>query len=143
MGLSERIAEAIKQSGKSKADIARACGVTAASVTFWISGQTKSLKAETALALEQATGYRANWLLSGTGPRMVGEPVLVWPFSRVPVSRFLALADDDRGYVQRRLLQAIDECEGPHRTGEITPLDEKTIVRAPPARGKVKKRADR
>lgn len=112
MGLSERITEAIENSGKSKADIARACGVTAASVTFWIGGQTKSLKAETALALEQATGYRANWLLSGTGPRKVGEATLVWPFAKVPVSRFLALSDDDKGYVQRRLMQAIAECEG-------------------------------
>jgi transcriptional regulator with XRE-family HTH domain len=38
-------------------------------------------------------------------------PTLPWPFPKVSVERVLALSDDDRGYVQRRLLQAIQECE--------------------------------
>jgi hypothetical protein len=43
-----------------------------------------------------------------------GMPVVAhahWPFPKVSQERFLALSEDDRGYVQRRLLQAIVECE--------------------------------
>jgi transcriptional regulator with XRE-family HTH domain len=109
MPLNNRIAEAITVSGKSSADIARACGVTAAAVTHWKNGNTKSLKAETALALEQATGFRAVWLLKGKGPRKVEDPS--WPFPKVPIERVLALAPDDRGYVQRRLIQSLQEVE--------------------------------
>ena len=65
----DRVAEAIEQSGKTRADIARACKVTSAAVTFWLNGDTTNLKADTALALEEATGYRAQWILSGSGTK--------------------------------------------------------------------------
>jgi hypothetical protein len=42
-------------------------------------------------------------------PQIAGIPE--WPFSAVPQARFFALTPDDRGYVQRRLMQAIAECE--------------------------------
>lgn len=112
MPLSDRIKEAIEESGKSKADIARACSVTSGAVTQWIDGATKSLKAEKALALERATGFRASWLTSGRGPRKVADREdPYWPFSKIPIERYTALDDVDKGYVQRRLLQAIDECQ--------------------------------
>jgi transcriptional regulator with XRE-family HTH domain len=124
MTLADRIDEAIQGSKKTRADIARACGVTQASVTFWLDGTTKSLKAETALALEQATGYRALWILKGLGPRKVEAVALAWPFPKVPLERIEALDEDDRGYVQKRLLQAVEECDAPH---VILPID-KTVV---------------
>jgi transcriptional regulator with XRE-family HTH domain len=111
MGLGERIAEAIAGSGKTKAQIARECDVTGGAVSQWLSGSVKSLKAETAIALEQATGYRAYWLLHGKGPRTTAEPTNVWPFTKVPLDRFIHLDERDQGYVERRLIQAIEECE--------------------------------
>lgn len=67
--LKDRIREAM---GKmSPADLARAAEVSPAAVTFWLDGQTKSIKGETAVLLERATGYRANWLISGKGPKRV------------------------------------------------------------------------
>lgn len=36
---------------------------------------------------------------------------LYWPFKKIPIERFEALEPEDKGYVQRRLLQAIQECE--------------------------------
>lgn len=35
-----------------------------------------------------------------------------WPLTAVDYKRYWALSPDDRGYVQRRLMQAIEECEG-------------------------------
>lgn len=121
MGLAERIQEAIEGSQepgapvgtpKTKAQIARECGVTGSALSQWLSGSVKSLKAETALALEQATGYRANWILSGKGPRKMGESAPFWPFPKIDMERFTKLDAGDRGYVERKLLQAIIECEG-------------------------------
>ena len=57
----------------SPADMARAADVSKPTVTFWLNGQTQSLKAASAAALELATGYRANWLIMGKGPKLVRE----------------------------------------------------------------------
>jgi len=59
--------------GLSPADMARAADVSKPTVTFWLNGQTQSLKAGSAAALELATGYRANWLIMGKGPKLVRE----------------------------------------------------------------------
>ena len=45
MALKDRIYEAMKAAKLSPADLARATKSTNAAVTFWLSGQTKSLKA--------------------------------------------------------------------------------------------------
>ena len=142
MTLNTRIKEAIDGSGKSRADIARACGVTQASVTFWLDGTTKSLKADTALALEQATGYRALWILKGLGPRKVEAAPMAWPFPKVPLERIEALDEDDQGYVQRQLLKAVAECEGGEATGVISPIDKTVVapVRSKPPQSGTKKR---
>jgi SOS-response transcriptional repressor LexA len=71
MGLKERIREAM---GKmSAADLARAAGVTPGAVTQWLDGTTKSLRAEKAARLEVATGYRAAWIVTGKGPKLVRQ----------------------------------------------------------------------
>ena len=108
MALSDRVREAIDGSKKSKADIARECGVTNAAVTHWLTGDTKSMKADTALALEEATGYRARWILYGKGTKKLGE--VYWPFA-VEIARYTDLSDKDRGYVEGRLEAAIEHCE--------------------------------
>jgi transcriptional regulator with XRE-family HTH domain len=132
MALKERIKEAIDgaRPKKSKAEIARACGVTNAAVTHWLDGETKSLKAEKALALEQVTGYRANWIANGKGPKRLADPAEpYWPFNKVPIERYEALEPEDKGYVQRRLLQAIQECEAePDLT--MSPEEERLVVDA-------------
>lgn len=67
--LSDRIREAM---GKmSPADLARSAEVTPATVTFWLNGTTKSIKGEKAVLVEKATGYRANWLITGKGSKRI------------------------------------------------------------------------
>ncbi|UJW20802.1 MULTISPECIES: LexA family transcriptional regulator [Pseudomonas] len=79
MNRHERIARAIKDSGKSKSEIAKLCDVAPSAVTQWINGESKTLKAESVFALAKATGYRAEWLTFGIGPeredgQVTGEP---------------------------------------------------------------------
>ena len=64
----ERIAKAIRDSGKKKSEIADLVGVSTAAVTQWESRETKTLKAENLMALAKATGRSPQWLATGEGP---------------------------------------------------------------------------
>lgn len=104
MALSDRIAEALEASGLSKAELARATGTTGASVTHWLNGRTQTLKAETAMLIEQATGYSSRWLISGTGPKLITRPVTKRLDGRVPViSSAEAAAYEEHGIDQSRV----------------------------------------
>lgn len=69
MALKDRIREAM--GALTAADLARATDSTPPAVKFWLDGTTKSLKAEKAARIEQATGYRASWIVTGRGPKRV------------------------------------------------------------------------
>lgn len=73
--LSERIAEVIASTGLQKGVFAERVGVTAASVTFWLTGKTKNLKAAVAQRISQVSGYRVRWLVDGTGPKKESEVI--------------------------------------------------------------------
>lgn len=79
MTLAERIREAIQHSGKSQAQIATDTGKSPGAVTQWLDGSTKSLRADTAAALERATGYNAAWLVTGKGPKLAANVSNVAP----------------------------------------------------------------
>lgn len=67
--LAQRMKEAIDDAGVKPADVARACKITAASVSNWLSGETKSLKASTALRAADFLGVNQAWLAEGRGPK--------------------------------------------------------------------------
>jgi transcriptional regulator with XRE-family HTH domain len=69
MKMNDRIALAIRESGKTKGDIAAECGVANSAVTQWINGSSKSLKPENLYALSKATGFNPRWLGIGEGPK--------------------------------------------------------------------------
>lgn len=73
--LKSRVREAMEGAKLTAAELARATKVTNAAVGFWLDGQTKSLKGETAALMETATGYRAQWLVSGKGPKKVADQI--------------------------------------------------------------------
>jgi transcriptional regulator with XRE-family HTH domain len=68
MTLSDRIREALAHSGKTQAQIAAETRKSPGAVSQWLDGRIKSLKAETAEALERATGFSSTWLVTGKGP---------------------------------------------------------------------------
>ena len=71
MDISDRIARAVELSKKSRAQLAAEIGVSPSAISQWINGGIKTLKAESASALERATGVRSAWLIDGTPPMMV------------------------------------------------------------------------
>jgi transcriptional regulator with XRE-family HTH domain len=60
-----------------KAHLAKACGVAPASVTQWISGQTKGMKPENLFATADFLGIEPRWLATGEGPMRVNRQNLV------------------------------------------------------------------
>ncbi len=56
-------------------DLANYVGVSAPSVSAWFSGETKSLKGDTALKAAKFLGVRAEWLNSGAGPMLSSSAV--------------------------------------------------------------------
>lgn len=65
--LADRLHEALKHAGISRADLARACGVRPPSVSDWFSGKTKNLSGLNLLNASKALGVRQEWLGSGKG----------------------------------------------------------------------------
>lgn len=68
--LQERITEMV-DAGFPVGRLAKAAGVTSSAVSQWKSGQTKTMQAESALGLEDSTGYRAEWIVLGRLPKKV------------------------------------------------------------------------
>ena len=66
--LRERFAQLAKAKPELKqADIARAAGAKPPSVNAWFSGETKSMRAETAARVAHLYGVNARWLATGEG----------------------------------------------------------------------------
>lgn len=78
----DRIQWAIQRSGKAKKTIATECGVTPASVSQWLSGETKALRPDSLFALAKATGVDPEWLGTGFGTPDPEDPqtasVIAW-----------------------------------------------------------------
>jgi len=101
MNRHERIARAIKDSGKSKSEIAKLCDVAPSAVTQWINGESKTLKAESVFALAKATGYRAEWLTFGVGPERDGVQVAGQPDEKdyAVIPQYTAKGSSGNGYL--------------------------------------------
>ncbi|WP_305727746.1 S24 family peptidase [Hydrogenophaga sp.] len=69
MGLADRIKEAMGD--RKPGAFAKETGVSPGAVTQWLDGSTKTLKAETAEAIEAVTGYSWRWLTTGKGQKFV------------------------------------------------------------------------
>ena len=111
--LRERLALALaKKRGGSQAGLARACGVSSASVADWFSSQTKTLKSASLLAAARYRRVRPEWLQTGlgamqseqdTGDLKVQEPQPPWgqwPFANLAPTQWSALSAEQRAQVE-------------------------------------------
>jgi hypothetical protein len=76
--------------------------------------ESRGISSAGALKAQAGIGCNANWLLSG-----VGSMALDWPFTSVPLARFLALPDKQQGYVEAKLGQAMDEAEAHAKAKQV------------------------
>ncbi|MYZ44189.1 helix-turn-helix domain-containing protein [Schauerella aestuarii] len=69
--LSDRIRHILDVSGLNATELAKAAGVTRATVSMWMSEEIKSIKLDYALKIGEATGFDPLWIVLGKGePRM-------------------------------------------------------------------------
>jgi transcriptional regulator with XRE-family HTH domain len=119
--LSERVRLALDESGMNQAALADAARVSRASVTDWLNGETKALKAEPLVRAAHALGVSALWLATGEGlmrpssgpfvvhesPAPYGRPP--WPFAQLSESAICSMARDDRLRLEGALMAAINQ----------------------------------
>lgn len=65
--LANRIKEALDARGMTQAELARMIGIAQPSVNNWVSGESKSMRAEVAVRAAKALGVRVGWLVFGEG----------------------------------------------------------------------------
>ena len=69
MEMHDRIKEARETAQLTKSQLARALGLSRASVSAWETGAVKNLKNEHLFKLSKITGFSARWLATGQGPK--------------------------------------------------------------------------
>lgn len=79
MDFRDRLMEALRIAGKTRAQLADEIGVSPAAISHWTLGKVSTLRGQTAAKLEAATGVRSTWLLTGEGPKLTREAVNVAP----------------------------------------------------------------
>lgn len=73
MALSDRIRAALpKGSGLSQSGLAKACGISRASVNAWANGKTDSIDGKFLTTAASYLGVSAHWLATGEGPMLPG-----------------------------------------------------------------------
>jgi SOS-response transcriptional repressor LexA len=74
MELKNRLAEALAIAKKSPTQLAAETGLSDSAISQLLSGKTKSLRSNSAVKIEAATGVRATWLITGEGPMLASTP---------------------------------------------------------------------
>lgn len=120
----ERVRAAMEEAGHTQSSLARAVGLTRASISFWLNGQTKEITGDNLLKAASALNVSPVWLAVGRGPMkdtspasqpdaaMPREGLAVknsWPF---PVSRedYEALSERDRAILNELMATFVSSC---------------------------------
>ena len=82
--LKDRLAQALAQSGKTKIELARYCGVSHPSVTNWFNGRTKELAASNAMKAAAFLGVNAEWLTTGRGEMLDNGITAIYQEEDIP-----------------------------------------------------------
>jgi transcriptional regulator with XRE-family HTH domain len=77
--LQERLTQAMKAGEKTRADLARACGMTRQGVGKWFDSETKNLKLDNLFDAADELGVDARWLATGKGTMKRGGVVTALP----------------------------------------------------------------
>ncbi len=72
MALNERAKVILSEQGINQAELSRIAKTTSMTITHWVKGPTKIMKAEHAYPITQKYGYAMPWLTLGKGPKMAG-----------------------------------------------------------------------
>lgn len=97
-----------------KSNLAKHCKVSKASVSDWFSKETKSPSAEALLLACEYLKVSPWWLMLGKGTRddkNISIQYSTWPFESIPQERFDALTERQKGRVEQKLVDVMNEVE--------------------------------
>ena len=69
----DRVKEARLSAGYNQPELGKIIGVTKGAISQWEKGDVKNLKNHHLFSLSKATGYSAEWIATGNGPRLVSS----------------------------------------------------------------------
>ena len=75
--LAQRLSDSMQDAGINAQELSKRANVTHTSVSYWLSGRNKGMRAETAQRVANALGVSATWLATGEGDR--SDKVVVFP----------------------------------------------------------------
>lgn len=91
--LSKRIAHIMSErSIRFNTEVAKVAGVKPMTVTYWLDGTTKDIKAKHAIPIAKKWNYNAEWLITGDGPI---QPGVTEPGARYSSMRLLPYDEDE------------------------------------------------
>lgn len=118
--LSSRLSEIIAELGINQTKLAVEAGATKGAASQWIKGITKSIEAKHAFKLQRRTGYSAEWIMFGTGPKKLLETYQIGSreITMLKCMQTMTEADKDRLVkIGSALTQPTDGNNGNKNTG--------------------------
>lgn len=120
----------------SQADLARACQISRAAVTKWMSGGVDDLKMAHLFAVARLCGVEPEWLALGTGQKERGSaptPPDMDHRHLALLQAYLRLPEEQR-FVVRMLIETLDGAQNPRLHQFMRQLEEHNHVRDRPAK---------
>lgn len=97
-----------------KSKLAEHCKISKASVSDWFSKETKAPSADALLRACEYLKVSPWWLIFGKGTREdknISIQCSAWPFESIPQERFDALTERQKGRVEQKLVDVMNEVE--------------------------------
>ena len=118
MSLKDRMNRALAESGKTPAELARACGVKPPSVHGWLHGGSKAMRADTAVKAAGFLGVNVRWLTHGAGPMRLDATTapIEWPFETIDAAEFALLDPKRLGIIEGEVRRMLRELAPPRET---------------------------
>lgn len=111
--LAERLAEAMKGPPRtSGVALAKACKCSAASVSGWVSGKSKTMEAGNLLAAAKLLGVDPTWLATGVGIKHL-RPTLPGDYRQARIEHALKVMEQMTDYQVDQAVQIIDTLAQP------------------------------
>lgn len=119
--LAERLAHALRERGKTSAELARATGKTESAVSQWLSGETKSMRSDSLMAACALLSCNPQWLASGKGESGLSSSKISSPEPSIVAPCTVARIDQRRppapNEVVDLLVSLLEKCDAAARDG--------------------------
>jgi len=108
MGYGERLEQAMRLAGKTRADIARVTGISVQAVGQCLRGETTALTAENSAKAAQCCAVDHYWLATGDGK---SRPDRAWPFTLFDQEEYKLIPIEHRRSAENNLFAELQRAK--------------------------------